>query len=364
MNRIPTLDGWRGIAIALVLFDHIQDSLLGHYVRPWTSTGYLGVTMFFVLSGFLITGKLLEGPINFRHFYLRRVFRLMPAAWTYLGVLLLLTHITGHPYTTLAEVRACVFFYRNFFGFMGLAGHFWSLSVEEQFYLVWPVTLLLAGVKRCRWIALFGAIACALFRWLFWPHFAHSFPAGPTFLHADGLLVGSFLAIMVSDPGNRSRIMRYSKLWAFLALFVLVLCVYIQREECLLFEQVSIAALIAATTFHPTSVFARPLSLLPLTWLGTVSYSVYLWQGLFMNFQSAWAICLFMPLFALASYYFIERPSTRLGHRLTSALPGRTLLQMQSQAGQMIPEFGTGYSTAENDEASATVHKGASKSII
>src|SRR6476646_7446998 len=104
MNRIPTLDGWRGIAIALVLFDHIQDSIMGHYARPWTATGYQGVTIFFVLSGFLITSKLLEGPINFKRFYLRRFFRLMPAAWVFLVFLLLLSHITGNPLTSFAEV--------------------------------------------------------------------------------------------------------------------------------------------------------------------------------------------------------------------------------------------------------------------
>jgi peptidoglycan/LPS O-acetylase OafA/YrhL len=318
MNRISSLDGLRGIAIALVLFDHIQDSLLHHYLRPWTSTGYLGVTLFFVLSGFLITSKLLENPLDLKRFYLRRFFRLTPAAWTYLLVLLVLTRTTGRPYTTFAEVRACIFFYRNFYGFMGVAGHFWSLSVEEQFYLVWPVTLLLAGVARSRWIALFGAIGCALFRWIFWPHYAHTFPAGPTFLHADGLMVGCFLAILVSDPKSRPALIRFSKTAALPALLLLLLCLYFPHEQFLIIEQICMAVLIAATTFHPQSLSARSLSFSPLAWLGTVSYSVYIWQGLFMEFRSPWGIFLVMPIFALASYYFIERPTNRLGHRLTS----------------------------------------------
>ena len=61
-DRITSLDGWRGIAILLVLFDHFQDSLMGHYARRWTQTGYHGVTLFFVLGGFLITSRLLEAP--------------------------------------------------------------------------------------------------------------------------------------------------------------------------------------------------------------------------------------------------------------------------------------------------------------
>jgi peptidoglycan/LPS O-acetylase OafA/YrhL len=322
VNRISSLDGLRGIAIALVLFDHIQDSLLHRYLRPWTSTGYLGVTLFFVLSGFLITSKLLEAPLDLKRFYLRRFFRLTPAAWTYLLVLLILTPATGRPYTTLAEVRACVFFYRNFFGFMGVAGHFWSLSVEEQFYLVWPITLLLAGVARSRWIALFGAIGCALFRWIFWSRYAHTFPAGPTFLHADGLMVGCFLAILIGDPNTRPALVRFSKFAATPALVLLLLCIYFPHEQFLLVEQICMALLIAATTFHPQSLSARSLSFPPLAWLGTVSYSVYIWQGLFMELRNVWGICVALPIFALASYYFIERPTNRLGHRLTRSRVG------------------------------------------
>ena len=139
-QRIPSLDGWRGIAILLVLFDHIQMPLFGRYARPWMQTGQHGVTIFFVLSGFLITSKLIEGPINLRQFYIRRFFRLMPAAWIYLATLLFLNRMTGISFTTWPELHACLFFYRNMVDVPGpgLAGHFWSLSLEEQFYLVWP----------------------------------------------------------------------------------------------------------------------------------------------------------------------------------------------------------------------------------
>jgi peptidoglycan/LPS O-acetylase OafA/YrhL len=86
-----------------------------------------------------------------------------------------------------------------------------------------------------------------------------------------------------------------------------------------LFESVSIAGLLAATTLHPKSLFVRPLSFSPLAWLGAISYSLYIWQAFFMAFRSPLALCLFMPAAALASYYFIELPATRLGHRLTGS---------------------------------------------
>ena len=82
--RIPSLDGWRGVAIVLVLFEHFQYTIFGGSLSSWMRTGQHGVTIFFVLSGFLITTTLVKGPINFRRFYIRRFFRLMPVAWSYL----------------------------------------------------------------------------------------------------------------------------------------------------------------------------------------------------------------------------------------------------------------------------------------
>jgi peptidoglycan/LPS O-acetylase OafA/YrhL len=319
-NRIPTLDGWRGIAIMLVLFDHIQDSLRYRYWQPWTQTGQHGVTIFFVLSGFLITSKLLEGPIDIRRFYMRRFFRLMPAAWTYLATLLLIDWAFRFHLTSIAGIQASLFFYRNFSGNggSGVTGHFWSLSLEEQFYLVWPCILLLAGMRRCRWIAAIGALACAGYRWLSWAHYDHNVINGQSQVRADALLVGCLLAMLLLDPRIRSAIGRWSKFCALPAFAVLLFC--IARFQWLppLYECLSIACLIAATTLHPGSVFARLLSFSPLAWLGTISYSLYLWQELFMPFRSLWALCFAMPLFVLASYYLIERPSTRLGHRLTN----------------------------------------------
>jgi peptidoglycan/LPS O-acetylase OafA/YrhL len=321
MKRIPTLDGWRGIAILLVLFDHFQDSLMGHYARPWTQTGQHGVTIFFVLSGFLITSKLLQGPINLKRFYIGRFFRLMPAAWTYLAVLLLLDRLTGAHFTSMAGVRACVFFYRNFAACADSAvtGHFWSLSLEEQFYLVWPCVLLFAGVTRCRWIAALAAIACAAYRWLFWAHYDHNLLNGQSQVRADALLVGCLLALLFADPRILAVIARWSRLCAFPACACLVFC--IARFQWLppLYESVSIAALIAFTVLHPTTWMARPLSSRLLAWLGLVSYSLYLWQELFTLFHSPIALFIVMPLAALASYYWIERPFIRFGNWLTGA---------------------------------------------
>lgn len=316
MNRIPALDGWRGIAIALVLFDHIQDSVLRRHISDAASTGYHGVVLFFVLSGFLITSKLLEGPINFRRFYLRRFFRLMPAAWTYLAFLVLLGAVTRMQFTSLKEVVSCVFCFRNFLGKMGFAGHFWSLSIEEQFYLVWPLSLFLAGAARARWIALLGGIACAVFRYLEWARYGPHFPTGPSFLHSDWLLIGCFGALLLHDQRIRASLARISRYLPIPAICIFVFCMCMQSNLLAPAESFSIVGLLIATTLHPQGLCARAVSGAPITWLGRISYSVYLWQGFFVGQHQLWALFA-MPVFALASYYCIERPCTRFGHRLT-----------------------------------------------
>jgi peptidoglycan/LPS O-acetylase OafA/YrhL len=268
-GRIPTLDGWRGLAILLVLFDHAQNALQGRYLRPWTQTGQHGVTIFFVLSGFLITSKLLESS-SLKRFYMHRLFRLMPAAWTYLAVLLFTDRVEHLQFTSLSEVTASVLFYRNFYFGTGGAGHFWSLSLEEQFYLVWPCVLLMAGIRRCRWIAVVGALSVALYRWLFWARYNANLVNGQTHVRADALLVGCLLALLLASPAIRSAATRWSKFWTLPALATLLFCMAHFHWLPPLSESLAIAGLMAASVLHPDSILSRPLNRAALAWLGTV----------------------------------------------------------------------------------------------
>jgi peptidoglycan/LPS O-acetylase OafA/YrhL len=333
MNRIPTLDGWRGIAVVLVLFDHIR-SAIEHVDAPtWMHPSQHGVTIFFVLSGFLITSKLLEAPIDLRRFYIRRFFRLMPVAWTYLAVMLLLGHFAHMPIAPPAAVFASLFFYRNYLviPFGASTFHFWSLSIEEQFYLVWPCILLLAGARRCLWIAPAGAIGIAFFRLLNWSHYNSSIFNCQTQARADALLIGCFLALALHEPRLRALALQWSKVWAVPALAVLGYCMAHFVQLAPLTECVSIAALIAASVLHPKSIFAWPLTTKALALLGTVSYSLYVWQEIFMLLMPAHGAVLIllnlfvMCLFVFASYEYVERPLTRFGHRLTRRQERSTL---------------------------------------
>lgn len=318
--RIPALDGWRGIAIILVLVDHVQSALTGGYVKPWLQTGQHGVTIFFVLSGYLITSKLLERPINLKRFYTRRFFRLMPVAWLYLLTLSLLTLLTRIRFTSFEEVRACALFYRNFSHIQGAAGHFWSLSLEEQFYIVWPCALLIFGVRRCRWFAIGGAISVASYRWLNWAHYNHIVVNSQTQVRADALLVGCLLAITLQDQNNRETYYRWIQYAVIPSLVVLCYCFARYHWLVPLYENLAIAVLIAAS-LSPCCIITRFLTLRILTFLGLISYSVYVWQEVFTAWHGPLGIFMLsvaMPLFSLGSYYCVERPCTRLGQRIAS----------------------------------------------
>jgi peptidoglycan/LPS O-acetylase OafA/YrhL len=330
-GRILVLDGWRGIAIALVLIDHVGHALLHRYVVPWTQTGQHGVTIFFVLSGFLITRKLLEGPIDLHRFYLQRAFRLMPVTWAYLAVMLLLDRLIHTHFTSLSEVIACLFFYRNFADIAGTSGsgHFWSLSLEEQFYLVWPVLLLLAGIPRVRsirlirWVALAMAVACATYRYSHWAYYDRNVLNGQTHVRCDALLVGCLLALLLAEPRFATSATRWSKWLAIPALATLTFCLVRFHWLPPLYECVAIAILLAATMLHRQTILARLLSFKPLVWIGAISYSLYVWQALFMlpwpGALQPWLFGIALPLFAIGSYYWLELPGVRLGRKLTAA---------------------------------------------
>lgn len=203
------------------------------------------------------------------------------------------------------------------------AGHFWSLSIEEQFYLVWPCLLLLVGPRRCRWIAAMAAVGIAAFRWLAWQHYQDGLLANRTEIRADALLLGCLLALLLSSRTIRRHAARWSGFCAIPA--AAALCVAMVRFHLLqpLWESASIAMLLAATMLNPGSIPSRVLAWKPLAWLGTVSYSLYIWQAPFMGYNPsplifALSVGVGLPLFAVASYYFIERPCTRFGHRITA----------------------------------------------
>jgi peptidoglycan/LPS O-acetylase OafA/YrhL len=158
---LPSLDGWRALAVLGVLMTHdLPWVLFGHSDAAWKGYGGHGVELFFAISGFLITTRILEeerivGHFDIRRFYIRRVFRIQPAAWVYLLAIALLM-MTGMVRADWTYWFGGLLLYQNYLfpwtNGSALLGHFWSLAVEEHFYILLSLTLL--WVKRRRLLAL------------------------------------------------------------------------------------------------------------------------------------------------------------------------------------------------------------------
>lgn len=203
-KHMPELDVLRGVAILAVILDHglywsgasAQSGSFAHLIIQATSAGWLGVNLFFVLSGFLITGILLDtkfSPTYYRRFYLNRACRILPAYFAML-ILLLIFHLQDFKTTVVA-----LFFLANYneaLGIMVSYAVFWSLAVEEQFYLIWPTVVRNTSVKT---LAVIGCVLCVvepLLRGLTASGRIHLGDAHTaTYLIADNLAVGVLAAI-------------------------------------------------------------------------------------------------------------------------------------------------------------------------
>lgn len=323
LARIPTLDGWRGVAIIMVLIAHFQMAYLHHFFfgMKWLDLGQHGVTVFFVLSGYLITtGLLSQEKINLRLFYTRRFFRIMPAAFTYLLFLILLTQFT--PMKTIgSDLWGCLLSYRNYLGETPLNTctlHFWSLSVEEQFYFVWPAVLALLGRRYGAIFAASGALLIAAFRMFRWDYYLQDLRNQHTEVRADALLVGCLLALALQHQEVRN-IFRSAGKWLFAGGFLIAI-VDIYRFESLppLHESIAIAIMIGATVLNPWMLAGRALEMEHLKTVGLMSYSIYLWQGLFL--RDGWGTDGFVLLAvsAVISWAVIERMGIKAGKRIIS----------------------------------------------
>lgn len=336
-SYIPGLDGLRAISILLVIASHTVSRLVHQRV---VNLGHMAVLIFFSLSGFLITTRLLEehsanGKISLRNFYLRRAFRILPPALTYLGTVIILVDI-GLVICSWSAIQSALLLYTNYadIGNPGWrVGHFWSLSVEEHFYLLWPCLLIFFGVRKGWRTA--AIIACAVCFWsVLDSHYeilAHLFHAPylamdafRTDLMADTLLWGCCLAFYLRSP-NRILLRPASSTIIALAAAAALLAAYMFKlEQFTPLVHLLPAILIWAVVASPAAPICRFLELAPIRFIGRLSYSLYIWQQLFLRGEGQH---LSLPLALLAiftaaflSYSLIERPCIRLGQRLVLRL--------------------------------------------
>jgi peptidoglycan/LPS O-acetylase OafA/YrhL len=341
---IATLDGWRAVAIALVVAAHCHAFLInsgtqvGRALAAFVNHAGYGVDIFFALSGFLISTLLLKekertGDISLRRFYVRRFFRIIPPLVVYLAVVGWLT-IIGRLPAIPQEFVSSILFFRNYSEGTWYTGHFWSLSIEEHFYAVAPLLILLLPPRRLVrvWLALI--VACIAIR--AWEFSHYSLTQFRTECRIDALLWGSAAALACRNPAFAQRLRSLLKptvVYPLVLVGVLLLLPdwpAFRRTLCAMLLPV----LVAYTVLRPADLLGKLLELAPVRFVGRLSYSLYIWQMLFLVplqmerhlgvFQSFPLALVMAAACALASYYLVEKPMIRLGHRLTTRDVART----------------------------------------
>jgi peptidoglycan/LPS O-acetylase OafA/YrhL len=305
-NHVPALDGVRGLAILAVLTYHgvfYSGSRSSHVVdatfRQLMSCGWAGVDLFFVLSGFLITGILLdsrESPQYYRSFYARRVLRIFPLYFVFLASFIWLLPLVREMEPQFATMKQEQVWYWTYLinvrvameGWpeVKLLGHFWSLAVEEQFYLVWPFVVLSFNRTTLYRICV-GCIvgSLALRIWLLFnglPVAAYVLP----FARLDSLAMGGLLAIWVRDPGAYPAVARYAPK-VLLACSGLIAGIFVIKGAFwpwgrfvhtlgLSIVAVASSSLIATVLFRPDATWLGGVfRSSPMRFLGKYSYGIY-----------------------------------------------------------------------------------------
>jgi peptidoglycan/LPS O-acetylase OafA/YrhL len=353
LRYMPALDGVRAVSILGIMANH------GGFA--WAAGGVISVNVFFVLSGFLITMLLMKewarsGTIRLRHFWARRARRLLPALFVLLaaiGLYIVYFAPSGSQSGLRGDGLATLLYFSNWHQiFTGqsyfaqvAAGsspspllHTWTLSIEEQFYLVWPIlAVIILKVSRSRWIlfavTVVGVLASAAeMALLFHPHLDPSRIYWGTDTRAQDLLTGAALGILLfRQPklsSERARIACSSMVAAAVVVFAFEWASINSFPDLpyrggFLLADVMVALVIAGVTLAPTGVLARILSFGPLTFVGRISYGLYLWHWpVFLVLDNArtglegWDLFLLRLLvtFAIAvvSWYLVETPVRKM----------------------------------------------------
>jgi len=332
-SRVASLDGLRAVSIAMVILGHLAGTRGFPIVKAAVPAALaaLGVRVFFVISGFLITRLLLieqekTGTVRLTTFYFRRAFRIFIPYYAFLAAVAVAARL-GWLELGAGDMTYSLAYATNFHPHRAWAlWHTWSLSIEEQFYLIWPALLVLAGVRRSLYVAgawLLVAPCWRIFLWHFDP--GSNAQIGHTFgTVADALAIGCLLAgirdLVWRDARYRAALA--SRWFAVVPLAVIVAGLSADRPRITftigtLIVNAGVALCIDRCLRFPDRLSTRFFSMRPMVAVGRASYSIYLWQQLFLDrSSSSWATSfpanlLLVAAVATLSCHLIEKPSLR-----------------------------------------------------
>ena len=341
-DRIQSLDGMRAVSALLVMVSHFG---LQHIVP-----GGLGVTTFFFISGYLITTLLLReidrtGTIDIQAFYRRRFWRLWPAIAAAVVGVVLIGFAFGETWSPVGHVVSSLLFVQNYWSVVSPATNplniHWSLAVEWHFYLIWPFALLALQIKRSLAVPVIAAAIVTVLMFRLWVVFALQVSGAPfedinewtyelTHLRFDALLFGCLLACMAHD-----RTLLYyvgaARGWGIWAGLAVLLASILFRDDIYRatfrysLQGCGLFMIFAGLLYAPRARFFRwALNLPIMVWLGTISFSIYLWHltiwraireftGRIEGGADLAVIAFVLTiLMAWISYRWIERPCQRL----------------------------------------------------
>ncbi len=310
----PALDGMRGVAILLVLLFHGFLSVAWKIpsnvsFAMWPNIGWLGVDIFFVLSGFLITGILLDtrnSPRHFRNFYARRFLRIIPVYYLFLAVIFLVLPLFGMFNTEGLKViqhrQAWLWTHLTNIGFVYYhkvwvqadwldLNHLWSLAIEEQFYVLWPLLVYFLNRRWLKVTCLAFIVLSTALRFTLWQM---GQPVGalyfPTPCRLDGLAMGSLVAVLVREKGGSAALIAPARVLCAMA-FILLISLGLLRGGIMLADKptvvfgVSLASLLTASLIviinqpRPGRLLVRALNNSFLRATGKFSYGLYLFHN-------------------------------------------------------------------------------------
>jgi peptidoglycan/LPS O-acetylase OafA/YrhL len=348
ISRDRILDAWRGLSVLLVIFDHVIENQVGwgrlagraplptgnvdrHLLLFAQYIGGFGVQFFFVISGYIITTLLMRehqrnGAVSLPAFYVRRAFRILPPLWLILGVttaMAALGYIVVRPTSVLlgasflcnVRIEHCGWF----------AGHLWSLGVEEQFYLVWPVTLVVLRFRAVPQAALVVTILLLVLVQLF----RNSNEVPDNLLSFACIALGCLYA---TSERFRSVIARAAVvpliLFAVAMLIGMALMPIVIRGQyrLQLLMHPLLICFVLFSCFRYRAFLEKRLIMRGLAGIGPLSYGIYLWQQLFLarsDFYLGPSLLEYAPavvVLAALSYILFERPLMRVGAKLSREL--------------------------------------------